>query len=163
MKDAKQNKKTKIYYPEIFDAKDNLRLDGSDSDTLCTVPLIPQSILKKEVSYVGAVTAGGEDVQLQSNESGVCECEAKVRAFMRMLRVKEDTVGDIGYETIVGGESFIKDHGKDWSTPPKISVKIKRINNTSNAAGAYQMMGNTYDESKKHRIEYGITDFSKEV
>ncbi|MFC6269789.1 hypothetical protein [Frigoriflavimonas asaccharolytica] len=73
LKDAKQNKKTKTYYPEIFDSKDNLLLDGSDSNTLCTVPLIPQSILAKDVSYVGAVTADSEDVQLQSNGECVCK------------------------------------------------------------------------------------------
>ncbi|MFC6269787.1 peptidoglycan DD-metalloendopeptidase family protein [Frigoriflavimonas asaccharolytica] len=68
LKDAKQNKKTKKYYACIYDEDDGKLLDGSDSDTLCTVPLIPQSILKKEVSYVGAVTANSEEVQLQSNE-----------------------------------------------------------------------------------------------
>lgn len=105
---------------------------------------------------------GSENVLELNNENGVCECEVRVRAFMRMLRVIEDTVGDIGYETIVGRESFIKDYGKDWSTNPKISIYMKRIDNTLNAAGAYQIMGNTYDESKKHRTDYKITDFGKE-
>lgn len=105
----------------------------------------------------------GDSVWNQKKDK-VCEAEARVRAFMRMLRVKEDTVGDSGYEKIVGGESFIKDYKKDWSSHPKIPIYIKRINQNSNAAGAYQFMGNTYDEIiKNYGARYKITDFSKEA
>ncbi|MGE8552419.1 MAG: PAAR-like protein [Chryseobacterium jejuense] len=164
LKEAKQNKKTKKYYAVIYDEKENKLLDGSSSETLCNTILIPQSTLIKEASYTGAVTVGSEQVTQQANQNGVCECEAKVRAFMRMLRVKEDTVGDSGYEKIVGGKSFIKDHGRDWSTHPDISVYIKRIDNSSDAAGAYQMMGNTYTETrmKNYRKQYNITSFDPE-
>ncbi|WP_250255094.1 hypothetical protein [Chryseobacterium sp. Marseille-Q3244] len=100
----------------------------------------------------------------EKKEEKTCECEAKVRAFMRMLRVKEDTVGDSGYEKIVGGKSFIKDYGRDWSTHPDISISIKRINSSSDAAGAYQMMGTTYSEKRmvKYRKQYNITSFDPE-
>jgi murein DD-endopeptidase MepM/ murein hydrolase activator NlpD len=92
-----------------------------------------------------------------------CECEEKVRAFMRMLRVKEGTQGDSGYEKVVGGKSFIKDYGKDWSTHPDISIYIERIGSSSDAAGAYQFMGTTYNEIKnKYSDRYNITDFGKE-
>ncbi|WP_409416328.1 glycoside hydrolase family 104 protein [Flavobacterium sp. PS2] len=99
----------------------------------------------------------------EEKKNGICESEARVRAFMRMLRVKEDTVGDSGYEKNVGGKSFIKDYKKDWSTHPKISIYIKRINKNSNAAGAYQFMGDTYDEIiRNYGKRYKISNFTKE-
>ncbi|VDZ87791.1 Phage lysin, 1,4-beta-N-acetylmuramidase or lysozyme [Lelliottia amnigena] len=86
--------------------------------------------------------------------------EARVRAFMRMLRVGEGTVGEAGYETLFGGQSFIKDYHKDFSDHPQIS--ITRGNLTSSAAGAYQIMGYTWNDPKmiSHRADAGIVDFT---
>jgi hypothetical protein len=49
--------------------------------------------------------------------------EARIRAFLRMLRDGEGTISEPGYETLFGGESFIKDYGKDWSDHPNIKIK----------------------------------------
>ncbi|WP_222423448.1 glycoside hydrolase family 104 protein [Yersinia kristensenii] len=86
--------------------------------------------------------------------------EARVRAFMRMLRVGEGTVGEYGYETLFGGQSFIKDFHKDFSDHPQIS--ITRGGLTSSAAGAYQVMGYTWNDKSmvSARSKYGINDFS---
>ena len=86
--------------------------------------------------------------------------EARVRAFMRMLRVGEGTVGEIGYETLFGGQSFVKDYHKDFSDHPQIS--ITRGNLTSTAAGAYQIMGYTWNDPEmvSQREKIGITDFT---
>lgn len=86
--------------------------------------------------------------------------EARVRAFMRMLRVGEGTVGETGYETLFGGQSFIKDYHKDFSNHPQIS--ITRGNLTSSAAGAYQIMGYTWNDPKmiSHRAQACIVDFT---
>ncbi|MCK7434717.1 glycoside hydrolase family 104 protein [Enterobacter bugandensis] len=86
--------------------------------------------------------------------------EARARAFMRMLRVGEGTVGETGYETLFGGQSFIKDYHKDFSNHPQIS--ITRGNLTSSAAGAYQVMGYTWNDPKmiSHRAVAGIADFT---
>jgi muramidase (phage lysozyme) len=70
--------------------------------------------------------------------------EARVRAFLRMIRVGEGTEGEAGYERLFGGESFIKNYGRDFSDHPKIL--ITRTNSRgkmlkSTAAGAYQVMG----------------------
>lgn len=88
------------------------------------------------------------------------EEELRVRAFLSMIRVGEGTVGDIGYETLFGGKSFIKDHGKDWNTHPKVLVKTKSYNST--AAGAYQIMEYTYQEFLNdlgYLDAYSISDF----
>lgn len=86
--------------------------------------------------------------------------DARVRAFMRMLRVGEGTVGDVGYETLFSGKSFIKDYNRDFSDHPRIKIKSGKL--ISSAAGAYQVMGYTWDDPSmvKARKKYHIKDFS---
>lgn len=64
---------------------------------------------------------------------GVCECEAKVKAFMRMLRVGEGTEGESGYTT-----AFDNNIITDLSTHPQKNY------GGSTAAGAYQVMRYTW-------------------
>ncbi|WP_160139350.1 peptidoglycan DD-metalloendopeptidase family protein [Chryseobacterium sp. c4a] len=79
----------------------------------------------------------------EKKEENVCECEAKVRAFMRMLRVKEGSEGESGYTKLFGHENFTKPpHNKDMSTHPKIVITAGGY--SSSAAGAYQIMQDTY-------------------
>lgn len=86
--------------------------------------------------------------------------DARVRAFMRMLRVGEGTVGDKGYETLFSGKSFIKDYSRDFSDHPRIKIKSGKL--ISSAAGAYQVMGYTWDDPSMvdARKEYNVKDFS---
>ncbi|CSB96145.1 VgrG protein [Vibrio cholerae] len=86
--------------------------------------------------------------------------DARVRAFMRMLRVGEGTVGVKGYETLFSGKSFIQDYNKDFSDHPRIKIKAGGL--VSSAAGAYQVMGYTWDDPSmvKARQNYNIKDFS---
>ncbi len=86
--------------------------------------------------------------------------EARVRAFMRMIRVGEGTVGEVGYETLFGKQSFIKDYHKDFSDHPNIIITRGLLK--SSAAGAYQVMGYTWNDPKmlSYRKKYGIVDFS---
>ncbi|ELT9993871.1 hypothetical protein QNZ24_004434 [Escherichia coli] len=86
--------------------------------------------------------------------------EARVRAFMRMIRVGEGTVGEVGYETLFGKQSFIKDYHKDFSDHPNIIITRGPLK--SSAAGAYQVMGYTWNDPKmlSYHKKYGIVDFS---
>lgn len=94
--------------------------------------------------------------------------EARVRAFMRMIRVCEGTTGEQGYERLFGGESFIRDYHKTFATHPQIKItrKNKKTGKVyiSSAAGAYQVMGYTWEDrsSAFWREKYGIADFSPE-
>jgi muramidase (phage lysozyme) len=92
----------------------------------------------------------------------VSPAEAKVRAFMRMVRVGEGTVGEGGYEKLFGGQSFIKDYKKDWTKHPDIKITRKTPTKTvtSTAAGAYQILSRVWDGLLKWRTQYGITDFT---
>ncbi|EPE7488824.1 hypothetical protein ACSMAF_000842 [Cronobacter universalis] len=94
--------------------------------------------------------------------------EARVRAFLRMIRNCEGTEGEDGYERLFGGESFIKDYRKTFDTHPQIKVKKKNKKTglvyISSAAGAYQVMGYTWSDPYTIilREKYGINDFTPE-
>ncbi|WP_407904215.1 hypothetical protein [Escherichia coli] len=94
------------------------------------------------------------------NDIGMTLDEARVRAFMRMIRVGEGTVGEVGYETLFGKQSFIKDYHKDFSDHPNIIITRGTLK--SSAAGAYQVMGYTWNDPNmlSYRKKYGIVDFS---
>lgn len=157
-------------------------------------------------SQVIPVSAGAMPVKVEANDSvaiikepkqekkeeKVCECEARVRAYMRMLRVGEGT-GEIiksqklnkttkkyeiiyiphdfeeGYTKLFGGENFTKPpHSKSFSSHPNIKVLWYTKKNGekvySSAAGAYQVMGYTWNDKNmiNQRKTYNIKDFSPE-
>lgn len=106
-----------------------------------------------------AVTLGEE--LGTSKKDSKCECEARVRAYMRMLRVGEGTEGESGYTKLFGHKDFTKPpFSKDMSDHPRIHRPFGKT--TSTAAGAYQVMGYTWDDNnmKIKRKTYGITDFT---
>ena len=109
------------------------------------------------VENKAAVVVGTQ--ALTKKDDKVCECEAKVRAFMRMIRIGEGTQDEGGYSRIVGGSSF-SDHEKDFSDHPK--VYIKKYDST--AAGAYQITKTNWnsDSFLKWRNDNKITDFLPE-
>lgn len=78
-----------------------------------------------------------------------------VRAFLMALRLGEGTLGDIGYYTIVGGQTF-----DDDSKHPKIAVFLPRYGVKSTAAGAYQIIWPTWQGLVK---QYGFSDFSPDT
>lgn len=127
-----------------------------------------------------------------SKDSNVCKCEARVRAYMRMLRVGEGT-GELvksskynketkknevvyvnsdfesGYTKLFGGGNFTTSpHNKDMKTHPQIKIfwyKKKNGENVySSATGAYQVMGYTWNDKNmiNKRKNYNIIDFSPE-
>ncbi|MBF8458401.1 glycoside hydrolase family 104 protein [Kaistella sp. G5-32] len=131
-------------------------------------------------------------VEKKKEEDNVCECEARVRAYMRMLRVGEGT-GELikssvynkktkkneivyvthdfegGYTKLFGGGNFIKaPHYKDMSDHPQIKILFYTKKNGekvySSAAGAYQVMGYTWSDKSmiKNRKTYTVKDFSAE-
>lgn len=85
-----------------------------------------------------------------------CVCEARVRAFMTMLRVGEGTEDEGGYSRLVGGGQFF-----DFSDHPRKKIKLSKTL-YSTAAGAYQILALNYDDRafKMWRQKNGIMDFS---
>jgi muramidase (phage lysozyme) len=155
---------SRVVHAVVVDSENKILYEGNKVAN-GGVHITKTSALLGLAEYKSAVLVKKSEssISKMNNKNCACECEARVRAFMRMLRVKEDTVGDSGYEKVVGGKSFIKDYGKDWSTHPKISVYIKRIDKYSNAAGAYQFMGDSYDHIlTNYKKKYSIKGFDKE-
>jgi len=79
--------------------------------------------------------------------------EARVRAFLRVIRVGEGTSTDIGYRTIYGNVTF-----NNFSDHPRKAITAG--NYTSTAAGAYQMLETTWDLLVKKK---GYKDFTPEA
>lgn len=76
--------------------------------------------------------------------------DANVQAFLQLIRTGEGTKGQRGYTTIFGGQQF-----HDFADHPRVAVPFG--NTTSSAAGAYQILGRTWDEM---RDKYDLPDFS---
>lgn len=108
------------------------------------------------------------------NKNGVCEAEARVRAFMRMIKVGEGTgeLGvikdkatgkvkeyvtkkpELGYKLLFGGETFSNMN----KHPEKV---IKKNGYSSSAAGAYQIKKDTWEEISTHFKKHNISDFDE--
>uniref|UniRef100_UPI0040472CE5 glycoside hydrolase family 24 protein n=2 Tax=Flavobacterium sp. TaxID=239 RepID=UPI0040472CE5 len=150
-------------YIRVKDENDKILCDSVSkmNEAALTLQFTPTAV--KMVENKAAMVVGSSAIAVSSkdNKHGVCENEARVRAFMRAIKEKEGFAGDIGYETNCGGKSFIKDFGKNWEKHPDVSVYIARIGKNSDAAGAYQIMGSTWDDSKfkNLREQYGVNDF----
>ena len=144
----------------VTDEKDAILYNGSKTAN-GGVAITKKSALLGLAEYKSAVLVQKSEssVATNDNKNVACECEARVRAFLRTIKEKEGFAGDLGYETNCGGKSFIKDYGKDWSKHPSHRVWIERIKDYSNAAGAYQIMEKTWSGMKEKRLWYGVTDF----
>lgn len=113
----------------------------------------------------------GEARPEKSNDDKICEFEARVRAFIRMLRFKEGTNNERGYTTQYGNKQF-----SNMSKHPEEVITAGK--HSSSAAGAYQIMTDTWknltgyykgDDKKWHYSskldfakKYNISSFDQE-
>lgn len=74
----------------------------------------------------------------------------QIQAFLRVIRRGEGTADNAGYSRLFGGKQF---SGFEWH--PNILVKSGGYSST--AAGAYQFLKSTWDETARLM---GLTDFS---
>jgi muramidase (phage lysozyme) len=175
----------------IDTAIDNMKelWDWGESKGTATKEKSP-TILKPEGR--SAVSVGVLKKEERKEEEKICKCEARVKAYMRMLRVGEGT-GELiksskynketkkidivyipndfesGYTKLFGGDNFTKPpHNKNMSDHPHIKVLWYTKKNGekvySSAAGAYQVMGYTWSDNEmiNKRKNYNIKDFSAE-
>lgn len=90
-----------------------------------------------------------EKLQIKNIES------ARVRAFLKMIRVGEGTSDTNGYRRLVGGGNFDNFNDHPLRVPRTIHMKGKAIRTT--AAGAYQILYRTWVQTKK---QLDLNDFS---
>lgn len=76
--------------------------------------------------------------------------ERNVRAFLRLIRSAEGTAGADGYRMLFGGALF-----EGFADHPRVTVE--RSGYRSTAAGAYQFLASTWDETAR---ALGLRDFS---
>jgi muramidase (phage lysozyme) len=141
----------RIVYAIVKDKDENVLYNGARATTGPLV-ITKKSALLSLAEYKSAVLVGKGDIGTGSkkeNKNVACECEARVRAFMRMLRVGEGT-GELiksydkkqkkiiyiphdfekGYSTAYNNHKIT-----DLSTHPQIIY-----DGDSSASGAYQVM-----------------------
>lgn len=99
-------------------------------------------------SIEGAV--GFMNIGAMKNVDAAVLGNANVQAFLRVIRVGEGTADAGGYSRLYGGGSF-----SGFADHPRKSVKAGAW--TSTAAGAYQFLSKTWDETRR---VMGLGDFS---
>lgn len=136
--------------------------NAGDKDNFKDFPVMKDGVFATKETGTGVCSnlldVKGKVTDLEYN---VNMYEARVKAFMRMIRVGEGTIGEKGYETLFAHKSFIKDYNKDWSDHPR--QLIVTPNHKSTAAGAYQILKKVWDDKyglAKWRKQYNIKDFS---
>lgn len=137
----------RMAYAIVKDKEDNILYNGARTATGLVV-ITKKSALLSLAEYKSAVLVGNESLSPESskdNKYGVCENEARVRAFMRMLRVGEGTQDEGGYKRLFGGYDFTAaPHNKNMNSHPHIV--ISQSGYSSSATGAYQIKGDVYNE-----------------
>lgn len=113
------------------------------------VTVAPPSILDDIEGALGFMNLGA-----MKRVRGDMLNDGNVRAFLRVIRTGEGTADADGYRRMFGGELFsgFADHPRR-----KITRKLGGRNITSTAAGAYQFLSSTWDET---RARMGLTDFA---
>ncbi len=97
-----------------------------------------------------SVTEGLMGISSMKNVTAADVAHPNVQAFLRVIRRGEGTAGENGYRTLFGGGLF-----NGYADHPR--QKISKSGYTSTAAGAYQFLSSTWDETKR---VMGLPDFS---
>lgn len=100
--------------------------------------------------FIDRATGGLMKVSRMRNVNAAVLSNANLRAFLRVIRVGEGTADEAGYRRIFGGQLF-----ESFADHPR--VRITKSGITSTAAGAYQFLASTWDETKSMM---GLSDFS---
>lgn len=152
-----QNLFAEVY---LYDTQQTVKSEVVNVDKTNFSALPPEGITPTTVA---------SNPQKKEKNKNKCVCEERVRAYMRMLRVGEGTEGESGYTKLFGGKNFTEPpHSKNMSDHPQIQVYWYTKKNGkkvySSAAGAYQVMGYTWNDKDMlaKRKKYKITDYSKE-
>lgn len=125
---------------------------GSDSggDWLGSADAILTDATQNTIELLDTITMGTLRLSNMAGVTAQDVAHPNVRALLATIRRGEGTAGEVGYRTLFGGGTFdsFADH------PRQI---IKKSGYTSSAAGAYQFLASTWDETARIM---GLRDFS---
>lgn len=92
--------------------------------------------------FVDSLTGGSLKLSAMANVTPAMLGNRNVQAFLRVIRRGEGTADDGGYKRLFGGGTFAS-----FADHPRITVTKNGY--TSTAAGAYQALEDTWDETKR--------------
>jgi len=108
------------------------------------------SVLGQGLQILDDATGGMVKVSRMRDVTAADLANENVQAMLRVIRTAEGTAGANGYRTLFGGQLF-----SGYADHPRIVVK--RSGYTSSAAGAYQFLASSWDETAR---TMGLADFS---
>lgn len=98
--------------------------------------------MQSAFQFVDGVTGGMLKISAMANVSPAVLQNKNVQALLRVIRTGEGTADAGGYARIFGGETF-----KSFADHPRKAVTKWGL--TSTAAGAYQFLSSTWDETRR--------------
>lgn len=125
---------------EAIDLEDG----GSDwgSDTWTDVESASNTVTQGAAEVIDSLTGGSLKLSNMSRVTAADVAHPNVRALLRVIRRGEGTADEAGYRRIFGGQLF-----EGFADHPRIKVTKGRY--TSTAAGAYQFLSSTWDETAR--------------
>jgi muramidase (phage lysozyme) len=119
-------------------------------DILTTADGVLTDTSQTAAEFVDSITGGFMKVSNMSRVNPFDLNNSNVQALLRVIRTGEGTTGENGYRTLFGGGLF-----DGFADHPRIMVKSSGY--TSTAAGAYQFIVSSWDETKR---VMNLPDFS---
>lgn len=125
---------------EAIDLEDG----GSDwgRDTWADVESASNTVTQGAAEVIDSLTGGSLKLSNMSRVTAADIAHPNVRALLRVIRRGEGTADEAGYRRIFGGQLF-----EGFADHPRIKVTKGRY--TSTAAGAYQALSSTWDETAR--------------
>lgn len=106
------------------------------------VPEVVDDAVEGAAQWVDEFTGGVMQLSAMSKVTDAIVADRNVQAFLRVIRRGEGTADAGGYSRIFGGSTF-----EGYADHPRRTVKASGY--TSSAAGAYQALASTWDETKR--------------
>jgi muramidase (phage lysozyme) len=131
-------------------AEEEAPTDEGGGDWLSTTDDVLTSATEGAAEFIDTWTGGILKISAMSKVSPLDLANPNVRAMLRVIRRGEGTADDNGYRRIFGGQLF-----SSFADHPRVTVKASGY--TSSAAGAYQFITSSWDETKR---VMGLPDFS---
>lgn len=116
--------------------------EGSDwgGDTWTDIESASNTVTQGAAEFIDSLTGGSLKLSNMSRVTAADVAHPNVRALLRVIRRGEGTADEAGYRRIFGGQLF-----DGFADHPRIKVTKGRY--TSTAAGAYQALSSTWDET----------------
>lgn len=138
------------YSQQGQDAGDFMQDSSTDPGLLADAENVLADTSQSAAEFVDNFTGGILRVSNMARVPRSALHHPNVQALLRVIRAGEGTADEGGYKRLFGGGSFAS-----FADHPR--VKVKRGAITSTAAGAYQFLSSSWDETARIM---GLSDFS---